>query len=199
MRRTGEQGAGGSIEAVDSRTGRAISVTLDERFLQVVEPDRTSDRGVWVTDVPIDDLVLVGTVAGRVRGRRGGWVITRSVALDDPQWGACAPAWSWVLLPQDPGSRRPTERFLKALRAALPRERWAGTIRLSKPARTGRADAAGELLDLARRRDPAFAATCDRVVQERLEQEARLADHAEQVLREALHWRTGGSGTTITS
>ncbi|GAB7004114.1 hypothetical protein JCM18899A_15860 [Nocardioides sp. AN3] len=200
MRRAGDQGGGGSVRAVDLRTGRTITLLLDGRRLQVVEPDRTSDRGDSVTEFATDELVLAGTVAGRVRGRGGAWALTRTVSIDDPQWGSCAPAWSWVLLPEEsPAGRRAAERFVHDLRAAMPQQRWVRGIRLSKVARKGSSDAAGELLELARQRDPEFAARCDEIVQERLRRGFAHTDHAEQVLLDALQWRAGGSAATSRS
>lgn len=180
-----------SVRAVEIRTGQMVSVFLDGTQLQVVAPDRTSGGGVSVTDLPLDEVVLAGPVAGRLAGHRGAWTITRAVRIDDPHWGECAPAWSWLLAPDDgKESRRSAERFLDALRGALPKERWAKSIKLSKAARTGVGEAATELLELARRRDPAFAAACAEVHEERARRNAGLGEQAERVLLESLSWRT---------
>ena len=190
----------GSVRAVDTCTGRLVSVFLDGTRLQVVAPDRTSARGVFVTEFELDEVVLAGSVARRVAGRRGAWVITRSVGIDDDEWGSSAPAWSWLLVPdEEKESRRSGERFVDVLRSALPKERWVRRIKLGRAARRHTDVAAAELLELARRRDPAFAATCVEVAQERVRRAAGFADHAERVLRDALHWRGADAVTTVTS
>ena len=197
-RRSAEEIAG-SVQAVDIRSGRLVSVFLDGTRLQVVAPDRTGARGVFVTEFGLDEVVLAGPVARRVGGRRGAWAITRSVGIDDSDWGASAPAWSWVLVPdEEKESRRSGERFRGVLRSALPKERWARRIKLGRAARRHTGVAADELLELARRRDPAFAATCADVAQERVRRAAGFADHAERVLLDALHWRGVDGVTTVT-
>jgi hypothetical protein len=191
----GIDGAVGSVQAVDVRTGRLVSVFVEGGTLQVLAPDRTSGPGFSVTEVGADEIVLAGPVSGRVAGRRGAWAITRAVSIDDPRWGASAPAWSWLLVPDDTAaSRRSADRFLAELRAALPRSAWT-TIRLSRAAREGSADASAELVALARRRDPAFAATCAEVSDERGRRAAGQADRAERVLRDSLTWRTANGLT----
>ncbi|GAA1967030.1 hypothetical protein GCM10009798_29210 [Nocardioides panacihumi] len=201
MRRTrSAEEIAGSVQAVDTRTGRLVSVFLDGTRLQVVAPDRTSARGVFVTEFELDEVVLAGPVARRVAGRRGGWVITRSVGIDDGEWGASAPAWSWLLVPdEEKESRRSGERFLGVLRSALPKERWARRVKLGKAARRHADLAAAELLELARRRDAAFAASCTEVAEERDRRAAGFADHAERMLLDALHWRGVDGVTTVTS
>ena len=200
MRRTrSADDVAGSVQAVDTRTGRLVSVFLDGTRLQVVAPDRTSARGVFVTEFGLDEVVLAGPVARRVAGRRGAWAITRSVGIDDDQWGASAPAWSWLLVPDEgKESRRSGERFLGVLRSALPRERWVRRIKLGKMARRLTSVAAEELLELARRRDAVFAATCAEVAHERVRRTETFADHAERVLLDALHWRGVDGVTTVT-
>lgn len=189
----------GSVQAVDTRSGRLVSVFLDGTRLQVVAPDRTSARGVFVTEFGLDEVVLAGPVARRVAGRRGAWVITRAIGIDDDQWGASAPAWSWLLVPdEEKESRRSGELFLGVLRSALPRERWTRRIRLGRAARRHTGVASDELLELARQRDPAFAATCAEVAQERLRRAEGVAQHAERVLLDALQWRGSDGVTTVT-
>jgi hypothetical protein len=193
MRRAASADGAGSVRAVDTRTGRLVSVFLDGSVLRVAAPDRTSGRGVSTTEVPLDEVVLAGPVAGRVRGYGDAWVITRSVALDDPHWGACAPAWSWLLAADDGHeARRSGERFLAELRAALPKERWVRSVKLGKEARRGTASADQELLELAMRRNAAFAARCVEVAEERVQHAAGFNDRAERILLDTLGWVARG-------
>lgn len=193
------QAVRGSVQAVDTRTGRTVSLFLEEGRLRVETPDRTSQHGVSVTTFGLDQIVLAGPVPGRVAGRRGAWVITRAVGLEDEQWGVYAPAWSWVLAPDDGrASRRSNEWFLAQLRTALPKKRWVKAIRLGRAARELAAEAAIELLELASRRDPAFAATCFEVGEAKRRRAAGLADEAERILKGALQWRDADGVTTVT-
>jgi hypothetical protein len=188
-----------SVEVVDARTGRLVGVLLDDSRVQVVAPDRITGRGVTVTEFDLDEVVLAGPVARPVRGRRGAWVLTRAVRIDDPDWGGVAPAWSWLFVPDDSkASRRSGERFQADLRRALPRARWAKGVKLSKDVRRGVDDPGAELLALASRRDPAFAEACSAVDEARTREAAGLAERAELVLLDSLHWRGSAGVTTVT-
>jgi hypothetical protein len=195
---TGE-GVASNVEAVDVRTGRMVGVFLDDSRVQVVAPDRITGRGVTITEFDLDQVVLAGPVAGKVLGRRGAWAVTRAVRIDDPEWGGVAPAWSWLFVPDDwKASHRSGERFQADLRRALPKARWAKSVKLSKDVRRGVSDPGDELLDLASRRDPAFAETCFEVAEARSREAAGLAERAERVLLDSLHWRGSAGVTTVT-
>jgi hypothetical protein len=176
-----------------------VGVFLDGTRVQVVAPDRITGRGVTVTEFDLDDLVLAGSVARPVLGRRGAWVLTRAVRIDDPAWGAVAPAWSWLFVPDDPkASRRSGELFQAELRRALPTSRWVKAVKLSRAARNGQTDAGVELLELARHRDAAFAASCVEVDEARARHAAGIAERAERVLVDSLRWRATAEVTAAT-
>jgi hypothetical protein len=186
-----------NVEAIDVRTGKMIGIFLEDTRLQVVAPDRVNVGGVTVTEFDVDAIVLAGPVVGKVAGRRGAWAITRTVEIDDPQWGAVAPAWSWLVVPDDwKESRASSERFLADLRGVLPKGPWAKRIKLSKDVRRGTVDPHGELLALARRRSPSFVTACSAVDEERARRAARIAEQAERVLLDSLRWRGEPEATT---
>ena len=187
------------VEAIDVRTGQTVDLFLDGSRFQIVAPDRITGRGVTVTKFDLDEIVLAGPVAGKVLGRRGAWAVTRAVRIDDPAWGAVAPAWSWVFVPhKEKASRRSGERFQVDLRRALPKSRWVSRVKVTKAVRKGCGDAGVELLELARRRDASFAAACSEVEEERARHAAGFADQAERVLLDSLHWRGSVGVTTVT-
>ena len=191
--------AAANVQAVDVRTSRMVGVFLDDTRVQVVAPDRISGKGVTVTEFDLAEVVLAGSVARPVLGRRGAWVLTRAVRIDDPAWGAVAPAWSWLFVPDEAqASRRSNERFQAELRRALPKARWAKAVKLSRSARKGQTDAGAELLELARHRDAGFAATCSEVEEERARHAAARAAQAERVLLDSLRWRGSAEVTAAT-